>query len=181
MGGGVLSQLGLGQGSRSGWGGGGGRPRCCAPPHWPGQGGPLRPPCTRRRSLALPAGGGGAGGVGIGLVPPPGGWGDRGFAAPSPDSRCDIPPGAPRLARLGVRRFVGWEASCPGARGGRVPSTLGGAAHRSAAVGPESGRACDVGRARPSQEDNAAAPGRRASGTSTWRPGATRGGTTGQL
>ena len=36
---------------------GGGRPRCCAPPHWPGQGGPLRSPPTRRHSLALPAGG----------------------------------------------------------------------------------------------------------------------------
>ena len=61
-----------------------------------------------------------------------------------------------------------------------MPSTLGGAAHRRAAGGPESGRACDAGRARPSQEDNAAAPARRASGTSTWRHGATRGGATGQ-
>ena len=47
--------------------------------------------------------------------------------------------------------------------------------------GGESGRACDAGRARPSQEDNAAAPARWASGTSTWGPGATRGGATGQL
>ena len=62
-----------------------------------------------------------------------------------------------------------------------MPSTLGGAAHRRAAGGPESGRAFEAGRARPSQEDNAAAPARRASGTSTWRPGATRGGTTGQF
>ena len=62
-----------------------------------------------------------------------------------------------------------------------MPSTLGGAAHRRAAGGPESGRACEAGRARPSQEANAAAPAHRASGTSTWRPGATRGGTTGQL
>ena len=75
---------------------------------------------------------------------------------------------------------MGREASCPGARGGRVPGTLGGAAHRRAAGGPESGRACEAGRARPSQEDSAAAPARRGSGTSTWRPGATRGGTTGQ-
>ena len=43
-----------------------------------------------------------------------------------------------------------------------MPSTLGGAAHRRAAGGPELGRAWDAGRARPSQEDSAAAP--RASG-----------------
>ena len=125
--------------------------------------------------------GGSAGGIGIVLVSPPGGWGDRGSAAPAPDSRCDITLGAPRLARLGVRCFVGREASCPGARGGCLPSTLGGAGHWRAAGGPESGRACEAGRACPSKEDNAAAPARRASGTNIWRPSATRGGNTGQL
>ena len=61
-----------------------------------------------------------------------------------------------------------------------MPSTLGGAVHRRAAGGVEIGRAWDAGRARLSQEDNADAPARRASGTSTWRPGATRGGAMGQ-
>ena len=61
-----------------------------------------------------------------------------------------------------------------------MPSTLGGATHRRAAGGLELGRACDAGRARLSQEDNAAAPARRVSMTSTWRPGATWGGATGQ-
>ena len=62
-----------------------------------------------------------------------------------------------------------------------MPSTLGGAVHRRVAGGPELGRAWEAGRARPSQEDNAAGPARRASGMSTWRPGATRGGALGQL
>ena len=35
-------------------------------------------------------------------------------------------------------------------------------------------------RAQPSQVDSAAAPARRSSRTSTWRPGAARGGTLGQ-
>ena len=61
-----------------------------------------------------------------------------------------------------------------------MPSTLGGAAHRRAAGGPESGRAWDAGRPRSSQEDNAAAPARRAFGTSTLRPGVTRGRAMGQ-
>ena len=62
-----------------------------------------------------------------------------------------------------------------------MPSILGGAVHRRVAEGSEPGRAWEAGRARPSQEDNAAAPAHRASGTSTWRPGATRGGAMGQL
>ena len=57
-----------------------------------------------------------------------------------------------------------------------MPRTLGGAAHRRVAGGSEPGRAWEAGRARPSQEDSVAAPARRASGMSTWRPGATRGG-----
>ena len=43
-------------------------------------------------------------------------------------------------------------------------------------VGPQSGRGASA-----QHSDNAAAPARRASGTSTWRPGATRGGALGQL
>ena len=61
-----------------------------------------------------------------------------------------------------------------------MPSVLGGALHRCVAGGPESGRAWEAGQARPSQEDSAAAPARRSLGTSTWRPGATRGGALGQ-
>ena len=117
-------------------------------------------------------------GLAWGCPPPPPsvGWGDRGYAAPPPV----VPVGSPRLARLGVWRFAGLAASGPRAGEGRVPSTLGGAAHRRVAGGPESGRAWDDGRARQSQEDSAAAPACRASGTSTWRPGATRGRATGQ-
>ena len=62
-----------------------------------------------------------------------------------------------------------------------MPSILGGAVHRRVAGEPELGRDWEARRARPSQEDNAAAPARRASGTSTWRPGATRGGALGSL
>ena len=62
-----------------------------------------------------------------------------------------------------------------------MASILGGAVHRRAAGGSEPGRAWEAGRARPNQEDNAAAPARRASGTSTRRPGATRGRAPGQL
>ena len=143
------------------------------------RGGPCCPP-TWRRSHVLRAGGECQGGRLRAMPPPPAGWGDRGSVAPPPTVWCDTPPGTPRLARLGVWRFAGLEEPKSKAGGGRVPSTLGGAAHRRAAGGSESGRACDAGRARPSQEDNAAAPARRASGTSTWRPGATRGGATGQ-
>ena len=144
--------------------------------------GGLAAPPTWRRSHVLRAGGECQGGRSRAIAPPPpAGWGDRGFVAPPPALWCDIPPGTPRIARLGVWRFAGLEESRSKAGAGPVPSTLGGAAHRRAAGGPESGRACDAGRARPSQEDNAAAPARRASGTSTWRPGATQGGATGQL
>ena len=53
--------------------------------------------------------------------------------------------------------------------------------HRRAAGGLEFGRAWEARRARPSQEDSAAAPARRTSRTSTWRPGATRGGLSGSV
>ena len=62
-----------------------------------------------------------------------------------------------------------------------MPSILGGVVHHRLVGGSEPGRAWVAGPARPSQEDNASAPARRASGTSTWRPGATRGGALGQL
>ena len=121
------------------------------PPHSAG------PPCPPlgRREPGWPA-------SGCCPHPPPVGSGDKGFVAPPPTARCDTPPGTHRLARLGVSRFAGLEASGPRAGEGRVPSTLGGAAHRRAAGGPLSGRACDAGRACPSQEDNAAAPAREA-------------------
>ena len=57
-----------------------------------------------------------------------------------------------------------------------MPGVLGGAAHGRVAGGPKSGRAWEAGRARPSEEDSAAAPAHRSSWTSTRRPGATRGG-----
>ena len=132
---------------------------------------PPRPPRRRRKTRgSVP---------GCCPPPPPAGWGDRGSAAPPPVVRCNTPPGSPRLARLGVWRFAGLEASGPRAGEGRVPNTLGGAAHRRAAGRPEFGRAWDAGRAHPGQEDSAASPARWASGTSTWRPGATRGGAMG--
>ena len=120
---------------------------------------PPRPPRGRRKP------GGSVPGCCPPPPPPPAGLGDRGTAAPPPVARCEPPPppGSPRLSRLGVWRFAGPEASGPRAGEGRVPSTLGGAAHRRAAGGPESGRAWDAGRARPSQEDNAAAHARQAS------------------
>ena len=74
---------------------------------------------------------------------------------------------SPSGRRLGAWRFVGLGSSGPNVEEGRVPSVLGGAVHRRAAGGPELGRAWEAGRARPSQEDNAAAPARRSSGTST--------------
>ena len=52
--------------------------------------------------------------------------------------------------------------------------------HRRDVGGPKSGRAWEAGRARPSQEDSAAARARQSSGTSTWRPSATLGGALGQ-
>ena len=143
------------------------------------RGGPAAPPLGGAPTSSAQAES--ARGAGLGLLPPHAGRGDRGSVAPPPAVWCDILPGTPRIARLGVWRFTGLEEPRSKARGGRVPSTLGGAAHRCAAGGPESGRAYDARRARPSQEDNAAAPACRASGTSTWRPGATRGGATGQL
>ena len=77
------------------------------------------------------------------------------------------PPGSPRLVRLGAWYFAGVGTSAPRAGQGRAPRTLGGAVHRRVAGGSEAGRAWDVGRARPSHEGSAAAPARRASGTST--------------
>ena len=99
-----------------------------------------------------------------------------GLLPPQPSFPDPAPPGSARLAWLGVWRFAGVEALGPRAGEGQVPSTLGGAVHRRAAGGSESGRAWDAGRARPSQEDSEAAPARGASGMSTWRPGATGGG-----
>ena len=52
----------------------------------------------------------------------------------------------------------------------------GGGVHRRAAGVPKAGRAWEAGRARPSQEDSAAALARRSWGTGTWQPGVTRGG-----
>ena len=103
------------------------------------------------------------------LLPPP----PRGLWAPSP-----------RVTPVSLVRRValrGLGSSSPRAGEGRVPSNLGGAVHRRVAGGSESGRAWEAGRARISQDDKAAAPARRASGTRTWRPGDTRGGALGQL
>ena len=63
-----------------------------------------------------------------------------------------------------------------------MPKVLGGGGgvHRRDAGGAEAGRGWEGGRAPQSQENSAAAPTRRSSGTSTWRPGATRGWTLGQ-
>ena len=149
------------------------------------------------RGAALPGGVGGGGsrgadsapvapvvaeaeaGTGPGPSSPPAGGGEKGSAIPPPISCGPTPPGSSRLARLGAWRFAGLESSGPRAEEGRVPSVLGGAVHRRVARGPELGRAWEAGRARPSRDDNAAAPARRSSGTSTWRPGTTRGGALG--
>ena len=155
------------------------RPGAAPRPAGRHRGGPAAPPLGGAPTSSPQAES--ARGTGLGLLPPPAGWGDRGSVAPTPAVWRNIPPGTVRIARSGVWRFVGLEEPRSKAGGGRVPSTLGGAAHRRAAGGPNSGRACDAGRARTRQEDNTAAPARRASGTSTWRPGATRGGVTGQL
>ena len=120
-------------------------------------------------------------GTGHGLSPPPPLAGVIGALLPPHPLAVDPPPpGSPRLARLGAWRLAGLGTSGPRAEEGRVPRTLGGAEHRRAAGGSEPGRAWEAGRARPNQEDSAAAPARRASGTSTWRPVATRGGAMGQ-
>ena len=108
-------------------------------------------------------------------------WGGERIAPPPPPPGGPSSTEPPQLARRsGAWRFVGLGLSGPNAKEGRVPSVLGGAVHRRAPGGLELGRAWEAGRARPSQEDNAAAPARRSSGTSTWRPSATRGGTLGQ-
>ena len=120
-------------------------------------------------------------GTGPGPSSPPASGCEKGFATPPPVGSGPTPPGSSRLARLGAWRFAGLGSLGPGAVEGRVPSMLGGAAHRRVAGGPELGRAWEAGRARPNQEDDAAAPARRASGTRTWRPGTTRGGALGQL
>ena len=158
--GGVLPRRGLLQGPRLHGGRGGGSAPVPRPAPLAGTGGGLLPPPTWRRSHVLRAGGECQGGRSRAIAPPPppAGRGDRGCVAPPPAVWCDIPPGTPRIARLGVWRFAGLEEPRSKVGGGRVPSTLGGAAPRRAAGGPESGRACDAGRARPSQEDNAAAP-----------------------
>ena len=120
-------------------------------------------------------------GPGLSSLPAVGG-GQKGSVSPPPDRGGPSSPEPSRLAwrRLGAGRFVGLGLSGPNAEEGRVPCVLGGAVHQRAAGGPQLGRAWEAGRARPSQEDNAAAPARRSSGTSSWRPGATRGGTLGQ-
>ena len=137
---------------------------------------PLAPrwPPRWRRGMREPA---------SGCPPPPPLAGVIGGLLPPPTRWLSPPPqhGSPRLARLGAWRCAGLGASGPRAEEGRVPRTLGGAAHQRVAGGSDPGRAWEAGRARPSQEDNAAGPARRASGTSTWRPGTTRGGAMGQL
>ena len=123
-------------------------------------------------------------GTGPGPSSLPAGGGEEGSATPPPVSCAPPPPPGPsRLAsrRLGAWRFTGLGSLGPSVEEGRVPSVLGGALRRRVTGGPELGRACEAGRARPSQEDNAAAPARLASRMSTWRPSATRGGTLGQL
>ena len=61
------------------------------PPAGRDEGGPVAPPPGGAPTASVQAES--AGGVGLGLFPPFGGWGDRGLAAPSPDSRCKFPPG----------------------------------------------------------------------------------------
>ena len=110
-----------------------------------------------------------------------GGWrGENGSAFLPPGCAGSTHRVFPRSAgRSGLGRFGGLGSPGPRAKGGRVPHILGGAVHRRAAGGPESGRAWEAGRSRLSQEDSAAAPARRTCGTRTWRPGAARGGAAG--
>ena len=121
-------------------------------------------------------------GIGPGPPSPPAAGGrEKGPASPPPDHVGPSSTEPPRSARRsGALRFGGLGPSGPNAEERRVASVLGGAAHGRVAGGPKSGRAWEAGRARPSQEDSVAAPARRSSGTSTWRPGATRGGALGQ-
>ena len=94
--------------------------------------------------------------------------GEKGSASPPPDRGGLSSAKPPRPTRgLGVWCFVGLGSSGPSDEEGRVPGALGGAVHRRVVEGPEQGRAWEAGRARPSQEDSAAAPARRFSGTST--------------
>ena len=116
-------------------------------------------------------------GTGPGLSPPPPLAGVRGFAAPPTRWLWAHSPHLPPVRRLTLRGpgVVGPQggggASAQHSRWSRAP-----AGRRRARA-----RAGLAGQARPSQEDNAAAPARRASGTSTWRPGATQGRALGQL
>ena len=90
------------------------------------------------------------------------------------------PPQSARRSSAG--RFQGLGLLGPSAEEGRVPSVVGGGGgvHQRDAGRAEAGSAWEAGRACPIQEDGAAAPAHRSSGRSTWRPGATRGGTLGQ-
>ena len=148
--------------SSRGGGGGGSRGAGCAPMESVG--------------TEVPAG------VGPGPPSPPAtSGGEKGSMSPPPHRGGLSSTQPPRSARRsGAWRFGGLGPSGPNAEKRRVPSVLGGAAHRRVAGGPKSGRAWEAGRARPNQEHSAAAPARRTSGTSTWRPGATRGGALGQ-
>ena len=144
------------------------RPRVVAPPPpLAGARGGLLPPPPVGAPVA-PALAGEDEGIGLGLSPPPPPpplAGVIGGLLPPHPLFDDPPPPPPRVPPVSpVRRLA---ASGPSAGEGRVPRTLGGAVHRRVAGGPEPGRAWEAGRARPSQEDSAAAPARRASGTST--------------
>ena len=78
---------------------------------------------------------------------------------------------------VGFGAFRGSGALKTQGRGSASPRRLGGGGgvHRREAGGAETGRAWEA-----SQEDSAAAPARRSWGTSTWRPGVTRGAAFGQ-
>ena len=90
------------------------------------------------------------------------------------------------LPSLGQPGGQVWGASgigsprAPGPRRGESPVPWGGGGrYRRDVGGPEARKAWEAGCARPSKEDSAAAPARRSWGTSTWWPGATRGGAAG--
>ena len=120
-------------------------------------------------------------GPGLPSLPAVGG-GEQGSAAPPRPivvaSHLRSPPGQSRGQATGL--FFGLGSCGPNAEEGRPPNALGGAVHQRAARGEELGSAWEARQARPSIEDNPAAPVRRPSGTTTWRPGVTRGRTLGQ-
>ena len=57
------------------------------------RGGPAAPPLGGASTSSAQAES--ARGAGLGLLPPPAGWGDRGFVPPPPAVWCDTPPGTP--------------------------------------------------------------------------------------